>query len=271
MRTVLALLLTLPLIGATKADPSDAEIQKVIQSFAAKEAAFSKARELYTYRQFVRIEACDAAGADCGKMEVTSDIVFNVNGKRTERVIKAPVSTLQHIVLTPEDEQDIRSVQPFVLNSTELPKYHVRYLGRETLDEVDCYAFAVKPKDMAIGERYFAGIAWVDIDTLQIVRTYGRALGKLKKNADMRFPKFETFRDQIDGKYWFPVLTRADDTLHFEENSVKFRMRIRYDDYKQFKSDVTITFGDEVTSSDGKGAEAPKGPVLAPPLAPKKP
>ena len=266
---VFAFLATL-LPAATKPEPSEAEIQKIIKAFSEKESAFLKARELYTYRQDVRIEDCDAGGGSCGKFEVLSDIVFNPSdGKRIERVVRAPVPALRYISLSPEDEQDLRSVQPFVLNAQELPKYHVRYLGRETLDEVECYTFAVKPKDMAVGERYFAGIAWVDVDDLQIVRTYGRALGKLKKNTDQRFPKFETYREQIDGKYWFPTLTRADDMLYFEDGTYRLKMRVRYADYKRFKADTTITFGDEVKDSTDKG-NAPTGPVLAPPLPPKK-
>ena len=57
-------------------------------------------------------------------------------GKRTERVVRAPVSTLQNILLTPEDEQDLRDVQPFVLTTKEIPLYNIRYLGREKLDEI---------------------------------------------------------------------------------------------------------------------------------------
>ena len=139
-----------------------------------------------------------------------------------------------------------------MLNSKELPKYHVRYLGREKLDEIETLAFAVKPKEMVPGERYFSGIAWVDEQDLQIVKTYGRATGKLKKGNDQRFPKFETFREQIDGKYWFPVLTRADDTLYFEDSVVRLKMRVKYEDYKQFKGQSTITFGEEVSVTPPK-------------------
>ena len=249
--------------AAAKADPTEPEIQKIIERFAAKESEFLLARERYTYRQNVRVEEFDSGGTPGGKYEVLSDIVFTGEGKRTERVVKAPVPTLHMVTFSPEDEQDIRSVQPFVLNTKELPKYHVRYLGREKLDEIDCYAFAVKPKEQIVGERYFAGIAWVDADDLQIVKTYGRAVGKLKKGSDQRFPKFETFREQIDGKYWFPTLTRADDTLYFEDSVVRLRMRVRYEDYKQFKSDIKITFGDEVTTTPPSGtppATPPKKP-----------
>ena len=245
-----ALAAALPAAPApAKPDPSEAELQKIIEKFSEKESEFLAARERYTYRQTVRVETADGGGTPDGRYELVSDIIFTGAGKRTERIVRAPVSTITLVNFTPEDEQDIRSVQPFVLNSKELPKYQVRYLGREKIDEIDTLVFAVKPKEMIVGERYFSGIAWVDEQDLQIVKTYGRATGKLKKNSDQRFPKFETFREQIDGKYWFPVLTRADDTLYFEESTVRLKMRVKYEDYKLFKGQSTIIFGDVVPDS----------------------
>ena len=261
MRAVLPLLLALAALPApsapAKADPTEPELQRIIEKFSEKESEFLLARERYTYRQTVRVEDFDGGGTPGGRYDLVSDIIFTGNGKRTERIVRAPVSTIKFVTFSPEDEQDIRSVQPFVLNSKELPKYHVRFLGREKLDEIDTLAFAVKPKEMVTGERYFSGIAWVDEQDLQIVKTYGRATGKLKKGNDQRFPKFETFREQIDGKYWFPVLTRADDTLYFEDSVVRLKMRVKYEDYKQFKGESRIIFGDEVTA--------------VPPSPPKKP
>lgn len=245
-----ALAAALPAAPApAKPDPSEAELQKIIEKFAEKESEFLAARERYTYRQTVRVEDFDGGGTPGGRYDLVSDIIFTGSGKRTERIVRAPVSTIKFVQFSPEDEQDIRSVQPFVLNSKELPKYHVRYLGREKLDEIDTIAFAVKPKEMVPGERYFSGIAWVDEQDLQIVKTYGRATGKLKKGNDQRFPKFETFREQVDGKYWFPVLTRADDTLYFEDSVVRLKMRVKYEDYKLFKGESRIIFGDVVPDS----------------------
>ena len=267
MRAVLSILFTLAVVlpapaAPAKTEPTDADLERIIQKFTEKESEFLLARERYTYRQTVRVEDFDGGGTPGGRFDLVSDIVFTGAGKRTERIVRAPVSTIKFVQFSPEDEQDIRSVQPFVLNSKELAKYHVRYLGREKLDEIDTLAFAVKPKELVQGERYFSGIAWVDEQDLQIVKTYGRATGKLKKGNDQRFPKFETFREQIDGKYWFPALTRADDTLYFEDSTVRLKMRVKYEDYKQFKGESKITFGDEVPSTP---------PPPGPPAQPKKP
>jgi hypothetical protein len=227
-------------------DLSEAEIQDIIQRFAAKEAEFAEARENYTYRQTVKVHELDEGRQVAGRYELVQDIIFTADGRRTERVVHAPVATLRRIIMTPEDEQDLRNVQPFVLQTRDLDKYHIRYLGKQTLDEIPCYTFAVKPKSMVKGERYFAGLVWVDDRDLQIVKTYGRGVGLQRKNYDNQFPKFETYRQQIDGKYWFPTFTIANDVLMFQTGPVPIKMVVRYDDYKQFGSDVRITFGDEV-------------------------
>lgn len=241
------LVLLSPAVWADKQELSDAEVQEIIEKFAAKEAEFARARENYTYRQTVRLHELSESGRVVGRWEMVSDIIFSPEGKRTERVSFAPVATLKSLLLTPEDEQDLRNVQPFVLTSADIDKYHVRYLGKQNVDEIPCYAFAVKPKKMEPGQRYFAGTIWVDDRDLQIVKTYGRGVGLLKKGSDNQFPKFETYRLQIDGKYWFPVYTIANDVLQFDNGlRVPIKMVVKYEDYKQFKSDIEIKYGEQV-------------------------
>ncbi|MCC6860572.1 MAG: hypothetical protein IT158_18540 [Bryobacterales bacterium] len=238
------LAVSLPAGAADEVNP-----EEVIKKFAAKEAEFSKARENYTYRQTFRIMELDNSGNVRGRLEMVSDIIFSPDGKRTERVVHAPVSTLKNLLLTPEDEQDLRNVQPFVLTTDQIPNYDIRYLGKQKADEIPCYVFAVKPRKMEPGQRYFEGQIWVDDRDLQIVKTYGKGVGLLKKGSDNQFPRFETYREQIDGKYWFPTYTRADDTLRFQTGPQPIRMIVKYENYKQFKADTTIKFGEVVEES----------------------
>jgi hypothetical protein len=239
----------------------DVKADEIIQKFAAKELEFSQARNNYTYRQSVKLEEVEGGG----KWEEVADIIFTPEGKRMEKVIYAPVISLHHIGLTPEDVQDLRNVQPFVLTTPEIPDYDIQYLGREKIDEVGCYTFSVKPKKMVKGKRYFEGQIWVDDRDLQIVKTYGKGAGL---NAEHQaFPKFETYREQIDGKYWFPTYTTAKDTLHFKNgDNVPIRMTVKYQDYKKYEGRSTIKFGDVV--EDGKkGAGVPPA---TPPSTKKK-
>ena len=157
------------------------DVQGIIQKFAAKEAEFQEARNNYTYRQSVKLEELDASGnPEGGKWEEIDDIYFTPEGKRTEKVVYAPVQSLQHIMLTPEDVADLRNVQPFVLTTAEIGEYILSYLGREKLDEIGTYVFSVRPKKMVTGKRYFEGTVWVDDRDLQIVKTDGKGVGELK-------------------------------------------------------------------------------------------
>jgi hypothetical protein len=251
------------LTAASLPDPNPAQVDEIIQKFAAKEAAFQQARGNYTYRQTARVQELDEGGSPLGRWEEVTDIIFTPDGKRTEKVVRAPMSTLSRIQLDPGDIQDLRDVQPFVLTTNELPKYYIRYLGREQVDEIGTYVFSVKPKKMESGQRYFEGQVWVDDRDLQIVKSYGRGVGLLKRGADNQYPKFETYREQVDGKYWFPTYTIANDTLQFREGPQRIKMMVRYEDYRQFKSDVNIKYGDEVndpTKSPAKPPEPPKKP-----------
>ena len=249
---------SLVLAGAESAkdDLSEARIQEIIQKFAEKETEFSKVRQMYTYRQTSRLLEYNEDGSPGGKWDVVTDIIF-VDGKRTEKVVKAPVPNLKRIILEPNDEQDLRTTQPFVLTTADLPSYSINYLGRETLDEIGCYVFAVKPKKMEGGKRYFIGQIWVDDRDLQIVKSFGRGTGATKRGSDSQYPKFETYREQIDGKYWFPTYTIANDVLQFKDESVRIKETVRYEDYKQFKAQSTITFEGEAPAP----AKPPTPPV----------
>jgi hypothetical protein len=86
------------------------------------------------------------------------------------------------------------------------------------------------------------------------VKTYGKTVPDIrkKKGQENLFPKFTTWREQIDGKYWFPTYTKADDTLHFSSGDVHIREIVKYSDYKRFGSNVKITYeGQEVQKAPG--------------------
>jgi hypothetical protein len=235
--------------------------QEIIRKFAEKEKEFAKARENYVYRQDVRVQSLNANGRVTGEYRMVSDIGFDDKGRRTERIVQAPPDTLKGIIMTKEDLQDLREIQPFVLTSDDIAKYNIKYLGKEKIDEIDCYVFDVGPKVMEKGQRYFEGNVWVDDQDLQIVKSYGKAVPDIRqKNGEENlFPRFETYREQIDKTYWFPTYTRANDTLRFATGSQRMRMVVEYKNYKKFEADVKLTFGDAV---DGEAVE--KAPTTEP-------
>jgi len=243
----------------------------IIRQFAEKEKEFRAARANYVYRQDIRVQTLNANDRVTGEWHQVWEVTFDTSGKRVEKVVSAPASTLQDIQLTSEDLQDFREIQPFVLTSDDIGKYDVKYLGKEKIDEIDCYVFDVGPKKLEKGQRYFQGQIWVDDKDLQIVKTYGKPVPDIRtKNNENLFPRFETYREQIDGKYWFPTYTRAVDTLQFSGRAQRMREIIKYDKYKKFESNVKLTFGDAV---DGNGvdkqptaADDNKAPALDPRL-----
>jgi len=229
-----------PAVGGQAAKPP-LPVEEIIRRFAAKEAEFKEARDNYTYTQTVRVQEFNERDTPGGEFRQTSEVIFSPENKRYERITYAPPPTLEMVSLSREDLEDLQNIQPFVLTTAELPKYNLEYRGKERIDELDTYVFDVSPKRIEKGQRYFEGTIWVDDQDLQIVKTFGKAVPDIRRGGQENlFPRFETYRENIDGKYWFPTYTRADDVLHFSRNSVRIRMTIRYADYKQFKSFVKI-------------------------------
>ncbi|MFN8006098.1 MAG: outer membrane lipoprotein-sorting protein [Terriglobia bacterium] len=229
--------------------------EEIIRKFAAKEEEFRRARDKYTYRQTVAMDVLTPDGRKTGEQYfVLSDILFDDKGRRVEKVVKAPPSTLEHIILTPEDLQDIQNIYPFVLTTDSIEKYNLTYLGKEKIDEIDCYVFDVSPKRLEGEERYFEGKIWVDDQDLQIVKTFGKTVYQVtRKTREQRFPRFETYRGNVDGKYWFPIYTKADDTLHFSNgNDIRIREVVKYENYKRFEAEVKITVADEGSTEEKK-------------------
>src|SRR5579863_1327351 len=245
------------------APPKDVTPEEIIRHFAANETEFAKAREQYTFRQDVKVQTLDGDTPD-GEYREVFDVIFDSKGKRTENVVFAPQSSLTKISMSQEDMEDIRHRLPFVLTAEQVPEYNILYVGQQQEDDLHCYVFDIAPKQIEGKKRYFQGRIWVDDKDFQIVKTYGKTVPDIRKKKDNEnlFPKFTTYREQVvDGPYWFPVYTRADDTLHFSTGDVKIREIVKYTNYKKFGSNVKITYdGKEVQKGDeGKNA-APQQP-----------
>src|SRR5262247_2817374 len=166
-------------------------VDESVKKFADKEKDFKIARANYVYRQDIRVQSLNANDRVTGEWHQVWDVIFDANGKRTERVVSAPPDTLKGIFLSPQDLQDFREIQPFVLTSDDIGKYNVKYLGKEMVDDIDCYVFDVAPKKIEKGQRYFQGQIWVDDKDLQIVKTYGKAVPDIRgKGPENLFPRF---------------------------------------------------------------------------------
>ena len=228
---------------ASQADPSkELTPEQIIQKFAEKETEFYEAWMQYSYTQTAVVRVLSVDGAPRKEsMTIIYEIVFNDDGTREVQILRRN-GRLSSVTFSPEDEDVLLNLNPFALTAKELPLYNLKYQGKERVDELDCYVFEVKPikikKDKLF--KYFEGKIWIDDLDLQIVRTVGTPVPQDKDN---KIPEFETLRQVIDNKYWFPVWTHADSRLYFSDKTVRIEETITYEDYKKFGSKSTIRFG----------------------------
>ena len=221
---------------------------EIIRKFTEKESEFYEAWMGYTYTQtaIVRVRSVDSTPVNNEALMLVFEVIFNDDGTREVRLVERK-GGLRSIKYTPEDEEVLTNLNPFALTSKDLSLYNLNYRGEERVDELDCYVFEVKPQSTKGGRLYFEGKIWVDAVDLQVVRTVGKAVPEMRDN---QFPEFETLRQVIDGKYWFPVWTHADETLRFPNQSVRVEETITYEGYKEFKSKAKIRFGKQAPSDD---------------------
>lgn len=241
------------------APPTGVSVDQIIQKFAAKESEFAKARENYTWHQSVKVEELDGDTVT-GTREQESDILFDDRGQRVDKVTFAPQDTLQKVMWTRQDDEDLRQRMPFTVTSETLPEYNIKYVGQQREDELNTYVFDLSPKTIEKNKRYFEGRIWVDDHDLQIVKTFGKSVPDIKSGGNENlFPKFTTWRTQVDDRYWFPAYTLVDDTLHFKTGDVHLRQIVKYTNYKRFGSKSKIIFDGQEVKRD------PNAPNQQPP------
>jgi hypothetical protein len=253
--------------GFGRIDTSDPTMppDEIIRKFAAKETEFQDALNHYTYRRIARVQTVDDDNKVDGEYYEVDDVIFDPSGRRTEKVVFAPGNTLQRVMMSPSDFQDIQHGYPFVLTAQDIGQYNIRYVGKQKVDEVDCYVFEVNPKQIEKGKRYLDGRIWVDATDLQIVVTNGRMVpDDTRRGKEDLHPPFMTWREQVDGHYWFPVYTKGEGVLHFAGGSgymaqdVHIRDVVKYTDYKRFGSTSKIIYeGQDITPQQNPQGQQP--------------
>ena len=226
------------------------DVEGIIRSFARRESEFRKALNEYSFKRDAVIQTIEPLGGQIsGEYHRVSRFVFDDTGKRYEKILHFPIPTLTQITISNEDLDDLGGVQVFALEASNLHEYNIAYVGKERVDELDTYVFDVTPKVLSdqkrlkelkkskTPQRFFQGRVWVDDRDFQIVKAKGKGVPEF----DQRFPTFETYREHIDGKYWFPTYTYADDELIFKSGqSVRLRMRVKYEDFERLRGKVRV-------------------------------
>lgn len=249
--------------GANTGALPQAEVDRIIKTFTAKETQFRQALNQYSFKRDATLQSIGMGGQIVGEYHRVSVFTFDDQGGRYEKISYFPMSSLPNV--TQEDIDDLGGIQPFALEPSKIPQYDFKYAGKDKIDELSLYVFDVAPKVMPDAkktkERFFMGRIWVDDQDLQIVKTKGKGVPETKKN---KYPIVETYREQIDGRYWFPTYSYADDELVFEGgDTLHIRMKVRYTDFAPARADVKII---EIDDPD-----APKKDPKPPATVPRKP
>lgn len=228
--------------------PNSIEAEKIIQAFTAKETQFRRALNNYSFKRDALFQSIGMGGQVVGEYHRVSTFTFDDQGNRFEKISYFPMSTLSNV--TAEDIEDLGGINPFALEPSKLSQYDIKYVGKEKIDELSLYVFDVTPKVMPdpkkVKERLFLGRVWVDDRDLLIVKTKGKGVPETKQN---KYPVVETYREQIDGRYWFPTYSYADEELIFDDGfTLHIRMQVRYTDFAPARATLKVT---EVGEDDG--------------------
>lgn len=246
----------------TPGNLSKAEVDAMVAKFTANEFSFRQALTDYVFNRYATISTIGLGGQITGVYRRDSFMTFTSDGKRFEKILFAPMSTLNEISITAEDLEDLGGVNPFALEPKNVSQYNFQYLGKEKIDELNLHVFEVTPKvmpDPKSGIRLFTGRIWVDDEDLMIVKSKGKAVPETKRN---KYPIVETWRENIDGKYWFPSFASSDDQLVFDSGQVvRMKVRVKYTDYKMGRTDVIVGDAEDVSDQ----------PQPTPSATPKKP
>jgi hypothetical protein len=221
--------------GAEPEAPPSLPEAEIIKRFTDKEENYLLARTNYTYRRTVRIQEFGPDAQPSGEYVVVTQPARDADGKYFEKVVERPHSSLQHLFLRTEDIEGLQRMPAFPVTAGQLAKYDLKYLGKEQVDEIDCYIFQAKPKAVERTKAYFDGIVWVDAKYLEVVKTYGKWVtdqGDMHSVAQLPFSLYETYRENVDGKFWFPNYSRSDDTLNQKGLEIPVRIVIKWTDFK---------------------------------------
>ena len=242
-------------------NPADAE--RIIRSFTAKEAEFRRALNSYSFKRDALIQSIGMGGQVIGEYHRVSNFTFDDQGNRYEKITFFPMATMAEV--TAEDIEDLGGIKPFALEPSKVDMYNIRYVGKEKIDELNLYIFDVQPKVMPdpkkTKERLFSGRIWVEDQELNIVKTKGKGVPETKVN---KFPTVETYRENIDGRYWFPTYSYADEELVFDNGgSLHVRMKVRYTDFTPSRATLRVTeLGENEVPSETGIAKPIEGGVL---------
>lgn len=228
----------LSIAGATQVKPASLDPAEVLKRAATNE---EKARDLereFSYRKDILIQTFGEAGSVRGQLRRVSEMGYDDLGNRVERVLLSPPSPLASLLGTQQpDFKTLLGVDPFFLTTEGQARHTITFVAKQKIDDLETLAFELEPKDpkkIAKDNRPFKGKIWVDERDLQMVKCEGRAV--TAKDERERFPKFEYYRENVEGNLWLPSVVIAKDVLDLPRYDLPIKVEIKYTGYNRLKS-----------------------------------
>lgn len=207
--------------------------EEIIRRFAAKEDEMLRASMGYGFQKSVRLEEIGPDNKVSGQVEIVTQQFVGPDGRRYEKPVRRSPSTLQFLQAERGDSELIASTPLFPLTTSQLPKYEITFQGKQPLDELNTFIFAVKPRALDRAHAYFSGVVWVDEQDMVIVKTIGKWVMETGDVTSplLPFSVFETYRQQVGKNLWFPSYSRSDETIPADKTTLPVRIIIRWTDY----------------------------------------
>ena len=213
---------------------------EILARFIQTETQFRETLIHYSFKRDVVLQTIGANGEVTGEYLRNSIFVLNDRGERVEKVTFHPKSTMKDLTITQEDIQDLAGSQLFGLELGDLNAYNLSYLTPAELDGRLVHVISIGPKQTPdphhMKARFFVGKVYVDAETFQAIKLEGIT----EPHGKQRFATFTTHRSMIVSGLLVPSTTSADDVLHFPRKDVRYRISVRYYDFKKFASRVSI-------------------------------
>lgn len=208
--------------------------ERILSATAENGRRLTAALTEYTYYAELTLETVSDADIVTGKYYRFSQISFDGEGNRREKVFEDKSTLPKDAYISSNAANNLTRVYQFIITPETFSDYEIAYVGRERVDELDTYVFDVKPKvkmpdPEKSADRYLKGRVWIDDRDLQVVKVAGEALPEQRAH---RTPRFETIFQNYD-KYWFPAYTSADDSIRVGRRQTRVIVTVRFTGYRK--------------------------------------
>jgi hypothetical protein len=207
---------------------------QILSAAAGRGKALVAALRGYSYYAEVTIQTVSQADTITGKYYRFSQISFDRNGNRQEKVLENNSTLPEDIYIGAEAADNLTRVYQFIITPETFIQYELNFVGREPIDELSTLVFDVKPKNRVPGtnkshERYLKGRVWIDDRDLCVVKVVGEVLPEQRGH---RTPKFETYFQNYD-RFWFPAYSSAVDSIRVDGYFNQVVVNVRFTGYKK--------------------------------------